>query len=112
MIATGSAILGFFLGPLGRWVGLGLVLVALYGTAYTRGYLKASGSCEAQALRTANTILTQRIEALQSLGESHGARLIVDRAADELNRTRVDETPQIAGCGIDRDGARRVRAVR
>ena len=73
-----SAIIAFFLSPLGRYIGIGLVALAAVGGVYTKGRIDGRAAYKAKIERDINNAINAGSEARQ-------------RALDELNAGRVPD---------------------
>lgn len=68
------AILLWFLGPIGRWVGIGLLIIAAIGGLYTKGRIDGRASYKAKVERQINDAIAKgdkgRADALRNLDAS------------------------------------------
>lgn len=64
-----TAILAFFLGPVGRWVAIGVVILTAFGGTYIKGRGDGKKAYQAKLEREINTAITKgdtaRTEALK-----------------------------------------------
>lgn len=64
-----TAILAFFLGPIGRWLAIGAVVVAAFGTTYIKGRMDGKRIYQAKLEREINIAIVKgdgaRTEALK-----------------------------------------------
>jgi hypothetical protein len=107
------SLVGFFLGPIGRLVGIGLIAAAALGWAYTKGASNARARCDAAALRAELAAARADLDAAKraaSEAETIGAKL---RAAEAKNMELAHEAARIAkSCDLSPADADRLRRIR
>lgn len=77
MIAFLGPVLSFFLSPIGRIVGIGLIVAAAYGAGVWKGHSIATGKCNAAALLSKIDAMNTDLDA-------------ATKAADEAEKARSD----------------------
>lgn len=114
-----TALIGFFLGPVGRFLGMGMIAVAALGWAYSKGASNERGKCEAASLRAELATVRADLEKTRRAADNAKAlgQMLTDaeRRNQELSDAisdKPDETPTTDGCRVSDDARRRLRDIR
>lgn len=114
-----NAVLGFFLGPVGRFLGLGMIAVAALGWAYSKGHSSAASKCEAASLRAELATVRADLEKTRRAADNAEAlgKMLTDaeRRNQELSDAisdKPDETPTPGDCRVSPDQSRRLRTIK
>jgi hypothetical protein len=109
------SVVGFFLGPIGRLVGIALIALAALGWAYTKGAASATARCDAAALRAELAAARADLDAAKraaSEAETIGAKLRAAEAKNTELSHELSKRPAADACRLDDGDVRGLRSIK